>query len=326
MLVRVTPAQRSAILRAMATVATGDGRHPLSQADRTALIAANHVVFGAADEIDPGALSPIAPPALAAALADDDQAESAAMFLTVMALVDGTLDDDRLASLQSFAAALGVHQDFLLDLAEAARGHLAWAAADMSRQNVVSVTHGRVTDIADFELWPYRERGGDAALLQRFEDLAHLADGTLGREFLRWYRDHDFALPGAPDALNAEFVVPHDSLHLLSGYSTSPQGELLVSTFTAGTLGGDAFGAHILPVMFSFHLGIQLNPLAGAYRGSLEPEKFWIAWDRGRATTVDCFDPAWDFWRDAPVPLEQLRRRYTIPPLSDPSTPAPVSP
>jgi hypothetical protein len=37
-----------------------------------------------------------------------------------------------------------------------------------------------------------------------------------------------------PEALHEAFTCPHDSTHLLSGYSTRPQGELLVSTFTAG--------------------------------------------------------------------------------------------
>ena len=37
--------------------------------------------------------------------------------------------------------------------------------------------------------------------------------------------------------MNEAFVRPHDSTHLVSDYSTSPQGELLVSTFTPGMMG-----------------------------------------------------------------------------------------
>lgn len=80
-------------------------------------------------------------------------------------------------------------------------------------------------------------------------------------------------------------------------------------------MGGDSFGAHILPVLFSWHLGIELNPVAGSYRGALDPEKFWVAWDRGASTHVNCFAPEWDFWSVAGVPPDDLRRRYSVPPL-----------
>jgi hypothetical protein len=186
--------------------------------------------------------------------------------------------------------------------------------ADLSRKNVISISDGRTLRLEDFPLYPHRP-DGDAALLARQRGLAALPAGTLGREFLRWYETHRFALPGEADGLNTRFALAHDSLHLLSGYSTSPQGALLVSTCSAGAIGPSGFGAHILPVIFSFHLGLRLNDLAGTFHGALAPEKFWHAWERGAAMTTN-YAESWEFWRVAPVPIAQLQRDYGIPPLA----------
>jgi hypothetical protein len=44
-----------------------------------------------------------------------------------MAVVDGEIDAQRLATLRGFAAALNTADDYLIDLAEVACDHLAWA-------------------------------------------------------------------------------------------------------------------------------------------------------------------------------------------------------
>jgi hypothetical protein len=51
---------------------------------------------------------------------------------------------------------------------------------------------------------------------------------------------------------------------------------LLVSAFTAATHRKEAMSGHVLPVLFSWHLGIALNEVAGAAR-ALDPQEFWHA-------------------------------------------------
>jgi hypothetical protein len=67
------------------------------------------------------------------------------------------------------------------------------------------------------------------------------------------------------------FARPHDSTHVISGYDTTPHGEILVSTFTAGMHPKLPMEGHILPVIFSWHLGIEINKLAGSFQGALKP-------------------------------------------------------
>jgi hypothetical protein len=39
----------------------------------------------------------------------------------------------------------------------------------------------------------------------------------------------------------------------------------------------EPMSGHILPVIMSWHLGIELVHLAGSSTGQLDPEKFWLA-------------------------------------------------
>jgi hypothetical protein len=77
----------------------------------------------------------------------------------------------------------------------------------------------------------------------------------------------------------------------------------------------NAMSGHILPVIYSWHLGLALNPVAGSHRGAFDPDKFWVAWDRGSTVSTDVFAAAWDFWAVVGEDLEALRRRYAIPAL-----------
>jgi len=312
MLLRVSTGERRAILRAMAMVASGDRRGALSPADELAIASANRIVFGADEPTEPRSLVPITPAELSAALERDETAAIAGRVLAIMALVDGVLDADRLSAALRFAAALGLREQYLVDLAEAARGHLAWVGADLTRQNVLSITGGQT---ADLPLLPYRD-APDAALVERYRALSRYPRGTLGREFLEWYADHRYPIPGEALSLNERFVRPHDSTHLISGYSTTPDGEILVSTFTSGMMGMDQpLGAHILPALLSLHVGVRINDVAGAWHCNLDPAALWRAWDRGAACRTNIFAAEWDFWRLAAVPLGELRQSYAVPPL-----------
>jgi len=305
-----------AIVGAMAAVATAGGKVTLTEADRVSLTAAHRYMLRQEGPLDIGALSAPAPADLADRLDDAEQADKALKMLAVMALVDGTVAPAKIALLESYAEALGRKSDYLQELAEAAQGHLRWAGMDMVRHNMLSIT-GQPWADDDVMPWllPYQGANADEALADRYRGLAALPAGTLGHSFWQWYDKHGFAFPGEADALNEAFAVPHDSTHLISGYSTSYRGEILVSTFTAGMHPEEPMAGHILPVIFSWHLGVELIEHAGAHKGALDPEAFWQAWRRGQDTAGDLFARDWDFWSVAEVPLAELQERYGVPPL-----------
>lgn len=306
--------ESDATLRAMKHVATAGGARALTDADRVALTAAHEVVFRGGGVLDPDALPDISPEALATAVPDDANRQHCAAFLAVMATVDGVVDADRISSATIYADALGLTEPYLVDLGELAEHKLAEVRADIGRRNVRSFTGEDLDEGIDAWLMVYRDHP-DAELHARYGTLAACPAGTFGRAFADFYQHNGFSYPGIPESANEQFTTPHDSAHVLSGYDTSVQGELLVSTFTAGMHPQDAVTAHVLPVIISWHLGIELAKFAGAATGSLQPRKFWVAWDRGDRLVGDTLAPDWDFWAHVELPLDDVRRTMGVPHL-----------
>lgn len=314
MLIHLSDAQAPLVLGAMRLVASGAGARALTAADRNALVAFDRFILKRGGALDVDALPVPSAIDVARAVPDAGDREHVVQFLIVMAVVDATLDHARIRVVDAFAQALGVREDAVRQLAEVGRGHLAWVRADVARQNLRSITGHDVHETIDAWILPYRD-APDPALAARYAALGTLAEGTLGRTFFEFYRANGFAFAGEAAGLNQRFASPHDSTHLLSGYDTSPQGELLVSTFTAGMHPKEPMSGHILPVILSWHLGIELAKVPGEVTGQLDPAKFWNAWERGSQVAVDVFADAWSFWQDAREPLSALRERYRIPPL-----------
>jgi hypothetical protein len=314
MLFDVTGEQAGAIVGAMRRVATTDRRTRLSEASHRAIACASQMVF---HDLEYSVEQASAHSDLARILANEAQALWAVRFLAVIALVDGTLDKDKISLVLKYAAELDVHERYLRQLAESANGNVSWALADMTRQNIKSLWNQPWSDEEDVMslLLPYAGDRADPALVERHEALGSLPTGTLGRGYWEVYKKNGYAFPDDPKGVNEAFARPHDSTHVISGYNTTPHGEILVSTFTAGMHPILPMEGHILPVIFSWHLGIEINKLAGSFRGAFDPEQFWIAWVRGTQITVDLFAPEWNFWAHVEEPIDGLRQQYGVAPL-----------
>jgi len=307
--------ESDAILGAMRQVALAGGR-PLSHADTVSILAAAHYLLRRRDLTDIGTLPAVEPPDLVVVLkAEPELAGEAVKYLAIMALVDGLLDHSKLARVLEYARALDVEADYLTDLVEAASGHLEWAVADMWRKNFDSIL-SRSSAGLDVNVWvrPYGGDNADPDLMARYEALGKLPQNTFGKALWDFDKQNGYPFPGDPQALNATFGTPHDSTHVISGYDTSARGELMVSTFTAGMHPINPMSGHILPVIFFFHFGEQLNDVGHAGKGGLDPDEFWHAWARGAEMKVDIFDPKWNVWEWAEHDLEQLRRDWSVTP------------
>jgi hypothetical protein len=321
MRIDASPEQARAILGAMARIAGVNGQDRVTTADHASLAAAYHFLLRQSEKLDvadAAALPRLSPRELAATLPDRALATEAAHMLTIMAFVEGTLDRAKIGAVLDYSAALGIDEPYIQEITEAAHGHVTAALADMTRQNLESIT-GRPWGDEDAMAWflPYRGDKADPALAARYRALEALPAGTLGREYWEQYRRNGYAFPGEPNGLNEAFATPHDCTHVQSGYDTSPRGELLVSTFTAAMHPSRPMEGHILPVIFSWHLGIKINDVAGSATGALDPREFWHGWARGAAVTEDLFAPDWDFWGCVGESVAALRERYGVPPLTE---------
>src|SRR5262245_44087608 len=303
--VAATPDEARTIVRAMLDIASA-GSAP-TDADRASVAAAARYIFRLKLKPDLADLPPASAERLRVLASNSGLAQEAVSFATVMAFVDGRLDDVKLNAVLKLASTLDVHADFVEDVAQLAQGHLKNATAHMIRANLESVT-GRPWDTDDMLPWflPYKAKP-DPALAARFRALASLPRETFGHTFAAFYEKNKYAFPGDETALNIGFAVPHDSTHVLAGYDTSPRGELLASVLTAAMHRSEAMSGHVLPVILSWHLGIALNEVAGAAKGALDPEEFWHAWARGENTKVYLFGRSWDFWAASGRPIDAVR-------------------
>jgi hypothetical protein len=311
----VSHRESDAILGAMRQVALAGG-HALSHADTASILAAGHYLLRRPDLTDLGALPAAEPAGLVAILKDHELAAEAVKYLTIMVMVDGVLDTDKLARVLEYARALDVEANYLTEMVEAASGHLAWVIADMTMRNaesVVSEAWGSRPDPAEWIL-PYKGDKADPALVARYEALGKLPQNTFGKAIWDFDKKNGYPFPGDPGALNAGFATPHDCTHIISGYDTSYRGEILVSTFTAAMHPINPMAGHVLPVIFNGHLGVKFNDVATPARGGFDPNEFWHAWARGRDMTVDIFDPKWSAWDWIEHDLEELRRDWNVAP------------
>jgi hypothetical protein len=313
-----TTEQAHAVLAAAHQVvqAVTDPADPRSGRGDGVVIAAGRLLFTPAVDVVPGELGRIEPQDLARAVGPNRElAEHAAALIACASLADGKIDPDRLRNVVEYAHAMHVHDGWVREILQVARGHLAWAMADMTRRNASNFPGFANPDDTLEPMMPYEaQTDDDKRLAERFLVLEDLPKSSYGHQFWAHFRKHGFDFPGQPNAFTGVWAVPHDGLHVLSGYSTSIQGELLVSTFTGGMHRRDALRAQILPVIFEWHVGHEVNGI-GAKRGALDPIKFLISWQRGEATTTDVLSPDWSFFDVVGRDLEELRSEYGIPPL-----------
>jgi hypothetical protein len=316
-LLEVPRAQAEAILGAMLTIAAEHGDGAVTETDRATIEGAATIVLGI-EGFEPAELAGVGPEALAASVASGEEARQAVRMLAVMSLVDGVPDPAKTSLVRRYADALQVHEGYLDILTEVAAGEIAQATACIMRKNVKSFPRldpGRLAESAVAPFLPYAD-APDPELEARYEALGALGEGSFGRAFYDHFKGNGFAFPGAPDGLAEGFTTPHDSAHVLAGYSTSQPGEICVSTFIGAMHPDHPMAAEVLPVLYSWHLGIKLNDAAGSHKGAYEARRFWTAWDRGEATTVDLVDGDWDFWSATERELESLRRDYGIAPAA----------
>jgi hypothetical protein len=318
MIIRATDAQAKAILGSMLYIAQTHGGEGVSDADRATLYSAARIVLGQSEDVAAG-VAPCGPGELADVTAGDEEDRVQALrMLAVMSVVDGDIDADKIALVQEYATALNVDEAYLGVLAESVAGELDAAAACMMRKNAETFPG---LDLAGMDedrikpFIPYRDGGEDPELVARYEALGELPRDTFGWAFWNHFKSNGFGFPGDPNGLAEAFTTRHDSSHVLSSYSTSAQGELLVSTFIGAMHPDHPMAAEVLPALYAYHLGIPMNKIAQVQSGWFEPRKFWTAWDRGAATTTDVFEDPWQFWSHVEAPLADLRHDYGIPPV-----------
>jgi hypothetical protein len=151
------------------------------------------------------------------------------------------------------------------------------------------------------------------AVRDKYQSLAEKPPGSLGRVLYTYYRVNHFPLPGEPKSFPEKFVL-HEFYHIFGGYPVTHQGEMLAAAFTGGNV-DKLCTDMILLSLLQYQVGARVAGLNRGIPGQLNPEEFFHAIARGAAMTVNLME-GWDFWAVADHPLEELRLRYRLPPLT----------
>lgn len=315
----VTPPPTIALLglRALKAVAVADG--DMRPAQRALLEAACDVVLKINTDID--ALPPVSPAALAAGFPDPALRRQFLDGMLVVALADGIPSARTTAAVTGYAEALGVDGAELRDLRRLTEHDMLLFKLDFLRRSQVGDIlrdqldqHG-ILGLARGVLG-LRGLVEDPELAARYRAWERLPDGSLGRALSDYYRANGFTLPGERFGF-PEAGVYHDFSHVLAGYSTRPEGEIEVASFTAGYKKRRPFYVVLFAVL-TFSTGVDMRPSGTQHpsRGLLaEPgmaRRMFAALERGSQMRLDLAD-RWDYWPLVGLPVEEARHRLGIP-------------
>lgn len=307
-------------LRLMKTIALADGS--LDDAETSLLDAAARALgmfakpgpAGEAWTLD--LIEPIeSPSALPAALlrASPLLRERALQAAMMMSLMDGDVRDVEIATLKTYAQALGVDEPRLANLEQLARGQLRRMWIDLARRSFAKPIFedalkkrglmGVLKIVA-----PMVGLGKDPDLARRYNDLGKLPNDTLGYAYWKFVVDNELGFPG--EGVVAEEGVWHDITHVLAGYDTSPEGEVQVVSFIAGYRREDPF-FWLFTIALQFHLGIKVSPYSPGMKGRFDPSLAIAALARGMAVTRD-LSVNYNPWIDMPLALSEVRAKYGV--------------
>lgn len=312
--------QAAAIVQAMHAVAGAEGEIDLLPVERDSIAAIQRHLLHRETPLEPA--SPALPADLPEVLVDPVMRRETVRILTLLPTIDKRLMPVKVGLVETAAARLGVEDRGLAILRQAVKGRFRRLAYGLMMRSVAH--YWSPTGKARLRDWLDMLRIGmpaipglygvltDKSLLDRYRGLGERPAGTLGHGLYRFYRDRGFPMPGEPKSF-PEGWSKHEAYHVISEYETSDQGEMLNAAFSAGNTEVLCMDLLLLTLL-QFQAGIQVMP-GPCLTDALSPDAFFRAIARGMATKVDLL-AGWDMWAVVDLPLDELRRRYAVPPLS----------
>jgi tellurite resistance protein len=307
----LSPPQIAVALGAAKAVASADGS--FEQHERE-LVDAARKALGHEGSLD--AIRIPSPEAVADALPERADRERLVQALLLVAMMDGEVKDTELAAVRTYAAALGVDEPAITDLARVARGHTTIVKYDLLRRSGMVQTAARAAWEAKGWKGLWTMVGSiygldtDADMAMRYKRLGLLPEGTFGRAYWAHMTERGFSFPGEVKGFPEE-LVKHDLAHVLGGYDTDPTGECEVVAFISGFMKTDPFG-YLFMIFLHMQLGVHIFEGTPIEHLKIPAERVVRALERGRRVTRDLYDPSWSYWDDFPRPIAEVRAGYGI--------------
>ncbi|BDD06039.1 hypothetical protein [Aureibacter tunicatorum] len=147
---------------------------------------------------------------------------------------------------------------------------------------------------------------------ERYQKYGQYPEGSFGKTLYNYYMDNEFSLPGSPGAELNDILVKHDMHHVLSGYDTSPLGEICVLAFD-GAMSKVDFSAQISAATAQFQIGYTIaDPTVNSWVNQFKPEMVYEAYQRGKECSVNYIDANMDLTPYLQMPIKEVRKQFNI--------------
>ena len=181
-------------------------------------------------------LLPLQPDELAAAVSDERARSRFHVLAVTLELCRHPLTEAQVRAAEAYAAALNVASSDLDIMRDWIDKGVDSAMEDWMRcfgsAVAVNSEHALRRDktLTDEDVWA--SQGPDAELSSRIEELRHLHQGSLGREYIAFYERNGIVLPGTESSGPLQAVaISHDMNHVIAGYEPTGEGEIALGAF-----------------------------------------------------------------------------------------------
>ncbi len=297
-----------AIRALLGAIDVGDGGTPEQRGVLQAFVAG----YWDRPGLDLASLAPLDPDGVAEALPDAAQRARVREFMVLLELCRHPLTTEQVELVDRYATAM--EQDGAgLQLARTlVRDGTARALADYTRIKDEVQVEWSEPSLVDRYLDPLDEP--DPELADRLRALHDLPEGTLGWEYVEFYRRQGLSLPG-DDTFIPAFFVAHDMNHVIAGYGTTGQEETALSAMILGLADTHAHWVLLLSSMSAYELALATSAAFVGKTGVLARDGAAAlvadGLHRGAACTADFSDI--DHLALAHLPLTEVREQFGVP-------------
>ncbi|MGV6826595.1 MAG: hypothetical protein ACWA5Q_06440 [bacterium] len=310
---KFTRDQKYAIARTLATVALANGN--LSRLERTYIKAFDHYFLFL--ELNPEELGAIDLDQLPGIFPDKTSRSTLMDLCILLTLVNGNTDLSQGQCLDEVEHALGLRTTELALYRHIALNQMEQISEVLDDKGMLGLSY-RAYRRKHPSAWLFKKAQrklglGKQRLTARYRNYGNYPPGSLGRAYYEFMTSNQLSFPGEQTALS-EYLVNHDLAHVLGGFGTTPEEEILVVAFQSGAQKYNPFYS-ILSAISLFHLGLETSgyQVAAIQTMNWKPDSFFRELYRGTQCKVD-FANAWDFQPYMKLPLEEARRKLGIPP------------
>jgi hypothetical protein len=305
----VGDAQVEPVVRTLlGAIDVGDGGTPEQLAVIDALLAG----YWNRSDLTSATLTPFAPADAAAALDDADVRGKTRELMVLLEACRHPLTEAQIERIDSYGRALHEDGKGMVLLRDFVRAGAQQAQADFQRY---------INDIEDDLAEPAllaehvgMESVADPGLVDRLRALHELPAGTLGYEYVEFYRRNGIALPGEDAAMPAVFVA-HDMCHVIAGYGPTGPEEIALGAMQLCISDDDRHWVQFLGNLAVHEAGFFSNDVVTGKTATLAREGSAALMAEGMRRGSQCTGDftAMDHLGAADVLVEDIRAEFGIP-------------